>query len=54
MRRVPYAIADFQDGEGQVPRNAGRLRAESHPQLTDSKETETSVLQPQGTEFSQE
>lgn len=52
MRRIHPAIVDFEDGEGQVPRNTGGLRAASHLQLTDSKEAGTWVLQPQGTEFS--
>lgn len=54
MRRIQHAIADFEHGEDQIPRNSGRLKDESHPQLTDSKETEISVLQPQGTKFKKE
>lgn len=41
MRRIPLAMVGFKDGEGQVPRNTGSLRAESHRRLTDSKETGT-------------
>lgn len=50
MRKIQHAIADYEDVEGQVPENAGSLRAESPPA---DREPTYRVLQPEGPEFSQ-
>lgn len=56
MRETQPTIAGFEDGGSRLWGKKFRwpLEDEDAPYLTDNREMETSVLQPQGTEFCQQ